>query len=190
MHLPVIIGPGNSQVELIIKSMNGCQGYFQLLKQNTPATSRKGRCGGEVASTSFTWPGTKTGSGVAGKPGCSPAPSCSPRGQNRLMPGSKLPLCLPLPADRPASSDHPGLLLGSWAPAQENSPSLPIMSFGPPITSCCIPQADLISNTEFARTLCSSPCLRAPSSLWKWLSLGSSCGQMVWSTCAYSPGRN
>lgn len=84
--------PGNSQVELIIKSkVNGCvKGIFSCQKQkHSQATSRKGRCGGEVASNSFTWPGTKTGSEK--RWGGQAAPQPRP-----ALPGGRTDSCLAL----------------------------------------------------------------------------------------------
>ena len=134
-----------------------------------------------------------------GRPGCSPAPSCSPRGQSGLMPGSELPLCLPLPAERLASSDHPGLLLlimGSPLTRKTSPASLfrSCLLASTLITSCCIPRADLISNTRMgiysARTSVQQPMSESTEQPVKMTLLGFQPWPVIWSTCAYSPGRN
>lgn len=133
-----------------------CQGTFSCQKQkHTQPTSRKGRCGGEVVSKRFTGLGTKIRTEKPlGAQSASQSPSfSSSHGRCDLVPLSELPLHLPLPANRPASSAHSGLRplnVGSYL-ARRTSPAPLFPSCllaSTLLTSCRIPWAHLISNTR------------------------------------------
>ena len=129
------------------------QDIFSCHKQkHSQATSRKGRCGGEVASESFTLPGTETGTETWWEARLLTSPIPLSLGAEWTLPGSELPLftsssqqagfpCSP----RIASSDR------RLPPDQEKTSPAPLflscLLASTLITSCCIPRAHLISNS-------------------------------------------
>lgn len=110
------------------------QAIFSCQKQkHSQATLRKGRCSGEVASKSFTWPGTKTGTETLWEARLLASLVPLSPGAEWTLPCSELPLFTSpsrqagfLCSPRTAASDR------RLPPDQENlpGPSLPIMSFG------------------------------------------------------------
>ena len=164
------------------------QGIFSCQKQkHSQGTSRKGRCGGEVASKSFTWPGTKTASETRWGGQAAPQP-------HPALPGGRADSCLALNSHSVYLSQPTGWLplithdccFWSWAPPWPGKPPQPLSSdhvFWLPLSSpaAVFPRQIWFQILEWEsirpEPLCSSPCLRALSSLWKWISLGSSSDQ-------------
>ena len=133
--------------------MNGCGRAFSVAtSKNTQATSRKGRCGGEVASESFTWPGTKTGTETQWEARLLASPVPLSLGAEWTLPGSELPL-FTSPSQQAGFSCSPRIAASDrrLLPDQEKTSPAPLflscLLASTLITSCCIPRAHLISNS-------------------------------------------